>query len=60
MIVDEITFDAYRKRVTELECDMEDVQKAVRTLHMFIRIVTACFCLLVVMDAVLIMGLVMS
>lgn len=60
MIVDEITFDAYRKRVTELERDMEGAQKAIRTLYRFVRTVTACFCLLVVVNVVLIVGLVMS
>ena len=60
MIVNEITFDAYRKRVTELERDMEDAQTAIRALYRYVRITTACFCLLVIVGAVLIVGLVMS
>ncbi len=60
MIVDEITFDAYRKRVTELENDMEGVQKTIRALYRFVQTMTACFCLLVVVNVVLIVGLVMS
>ena len=60
MIVDETTFDAYRKRVTELERDMEGAQKAIRALYGYVRITTACFCLLVIVGTVLIVGLVMS
>ena len=60
MIVDEITFDAYRKRVTELERDMEGAQTAIRALYRHVRITTACFCLLVVVNVVLIAGLVIS
>lgn len=60
MIVDETTFDAYRKRVTELERDMEGAQTAIRALYRHVKTETACFCLLVVVNVVLIVALVMA
>lgn len=60
MIVDKTTFDAYRKRVTELERDMEGAQRAIRELQKFSTTVTACYCMTVVVNTIAIVALVMS
>ena len=60
MIVDETTFDAYRKRVTELERDMEGAQKAILDLHKFVTTITASYCLMAIVEAAIITWLVMS
>ena len=60
MIVDETTFDAYRKRVTELERDMEGVQKDILDLHKFVTTITASYSLMAIVEAAIITWLVMS